>query len=326
MERINLYLKEIKSRLHLDPNTEFSIIRELESHFEEEMADLEQAGVPPAASAEQAIRCSGSAHSLARMFYEAHSQGTWADAFLAVQPHLIASALFLTHLWAKPLAVMAAFGAVLLVALYGWARGRPNWLYPWVGYSFSPFVATIFFSRDFVYRSAVDLILGSRIAPSHAWLLLFLGLYALFIGLVVFSVVRVVKRDWLLVSFMLLPLPVLGVWISDIARIGAQFHTANPAAFRWDGRMFVTFLMLGLVSVLFLRLRRRIWRIALLAAACVSATILVGSRILEISGFLTLPMLVGLALFTFLVPAVLEWILGHGEPIQASEQGSRAAD
>jgi hypothetical protein len=316
MERIDTYLDQIRAHLHLDAYTEIGIIRELQSHFEEEVADLQRAGIPAADSVNEAIRSSGNPQSLARMFYEAHSQGSWADAFLALQPHLVASALFITHLWAKPFAVVIAFGAVLLVALYGWARGRPNWLYPWIGYSFSPFVATIFFSRDFVYDSAAELILGSRLSPSHVWLLLFLGLYALFIGLVVFSVVRVVKRDWLLVSFMLLPLPVFGVWISEAARIGVEFHTNDPLAFRWDGGMFAAFLLLGLVSVLFVRLRRRALRILLLAAACVSSTILVGNAILETSGFLTIPMLVGLALFTFLVPAVLEWILGHGEPVE----------
>jgi hypothetical protein len=315
MERIDTYLKEIKSRLHLDPYTEVRIIRELQSHFEEEVADLQQNGVPPADSAEEAIRSSGNAHSLALMFYEAHSRASWSEALLALQPHLVASALFLTHLWTNPAAVAVAFGGVLLITFYGWGRGRPNWVYPWIGYSFSPFVAAIFFSRTFVYNSAVDLIVGSRLYSSHVWLLLFLGLYAVFVWLVVFSVVRVVRRDWLLVSFMLLPLPVFGVWISDMARIGAAFYTSEPAAYRWDGGMAASLLLLGVVAVLFLRLRRRLLRILLLAASCVASTLLVGKSILESSRFLTIPMLVGLAMFTFLVPALLEWVLGHGEPI-----------
>lgn len=316
MEPINAYLSQLRARLHLDAPTEIRIISELKDHFDQELADLQQAGLAPRDSARRAIDSSGNPHSLARMFYEAHSQGSWADALLALQPHLVAAALFLTHLWAMPAAVVTAFAGVLLVTLCGWQRGRPNWLYPWIGYCFSPFVATIFYSREFVYDSTVELILGSGLSPAHVWLLVFLGLYGLFIWLVVFSVVRVVKRDWLLVSFMLLPLPVLGVWIAEVARIGARFYGTDPAAYQWDHSMFAAFALLGLASVLFIRLRRRLLRMLLLAAVCVSSTVLIGSRVLETSGFLTIPMLVGLALFTFLVPAALEWILGHGEPTQ----------
>ena len=263
------------------------------------------------------------------MFYEAHSQGSWTEALLALQPHLLAATLFLTHLWANPFAVAVVFGAVLLVALYGWTRGRPNWVYPWLGYTFSPFVATIFYSRDFVYNSAVDLVFGPGLSANHVWLLLFLGLYALFIWLVVFSVVRVVKRDWLLVSYMLLPLPLFGVWISEAARIGAEFYSVAPAVFHWDGGMFTALLILGIVSAVFVRLRRRVLRVVVLVCAGVSSTLLLGKSILETSGFLGVPTLVGLALFTFLVPALLEWVLGHGEPVlgatRTSGRGCRRA-
>jgi hypothetical protein len=313
MELIDTYLDRVRSHLHLDARTEVRIIRELKSHFEDELAELQSGGMPLQDSAEAAIRSSGNPQSLANLFYQAYSRGSWIETLLALQPHLVTAALFLTHLWSNPLALLVAFTGVLLVALGGWHQGRPNWAYPWIGYSFSPFIAMIFFSRDFIYSTAKDLILGSRLSLMHMQMLAFVGLYALFIAVVVFSVVRVVKRDWLLVSFMLFPLPVLGVWISEIARIGARFYSTDPVAYGWDGIMAAAFLLLGLCSAAFVRIRRRLVRILLLASMCLGATLLVGIRLLESSPFLTLQLLVSLPVFTLLAPAVLERILGHGE-------------
>ena len=313
MNSIDSYLDQVRSHLHLDAVTEGNIIRELKSFFDEELAELQGSGMPVQDSAREAIRSSGKPRILARLFYEAYSQGSWLDALLVIQPHLVAAALFQTHLWSNPFAILTAFGGVLLVALYGWRQGRPGWVYPWIGYAFSPFIATIFFSRNFIYASAVDLLLGSRLSLSHVGLFLFVGLYALFIWMVVFSVLRVVKRDWVLVSFMLSPLPLLGVWISEIARIGARFYSTDPAAYRWDEPMTAAFLLLGLFSVLIIRLRWRLARILLLAVAGIGATLLVGLSILRTTHLLTLPLLLALPVFTLLAPAVLERILGHGE-------------
>jgi len=273
--------------------------------------------------AKEAVRCSGRPQSLARLFYAVYCQGSWTDALLALQPHLLVAALFLTHLWTSPLVLLASFGGVLYVALSGWARGRPNWLYPWIGYSLTPLIATVFYSMDFVYRSARDLLLGSRLSLQHVQLLLFVTLYALFIGLMALSVVRVVKRDWLLASYMIFPLPVLGVWISEIARIGVRFNSADPASYAWDRPMTAAFVLLGICAALFLRIRRRLARILLLGATCLGATILVGRVLLQTSTMLTLRLLVGLPLFTLLAPALLEQILGHGEPIRPAQDSGR---
>jgi hypothetical protein len=313
MELIETYLARVRSHLHLEPHTERRIIRELKSHFEEEVAELQGGGMATQDSEKEALRYSGKPQSLGRSFYEVYCQGSWLDALLALQPHLVVAAVFLAHLWSNPLALLISFAGVLYVTLGAWSRRRPNWSYPWIGYSFTPGIAMVFYSMDFIERSAQDLFLGSRLSWQHVQLLPFVSLYALFIALVVFSVVRVVKRDWLLVSFMLLPLPVLGPWISEIARLGARFLSADPAVYRWDRAMAAAFLFLGLGSALFVRLRRRSARVLFLAAMGLGSTLWVGSALLETSPLLTLRLLVGLPLGTLLAPALLERILGHGE-------------
>ncbi len=308
MEPIDLYLRRVRSRLRLDPQTEGRILRELAGFFEEQVAELCSAGMRVQDSVREAIRYSGKPQSLGRLFHEAYSQGSWCDALLALQPHLLVAGLFLTHRWSNPLVLLGSFAGVLYVALSAWARGRPNWAYPWIGYSFAPLIAGLFYSTDFLYGFARNLLLGSRPFLVPLQLLFFVLLYALFIGLVVFSVVRVVKRDWLLVSFMVLPLPVLGVWISEIARLGVRFNSADPSAYAWDRTMSVAFLLLGLCSALFVRIRRRLVRILLLIGACLGATILVGGGLGMGSA-----LMVGLPAGTLLAPALLEQILGHGE-------------
>jgi hypothetical protein len=270
---------------------------------------------------QQALRFSGKPQSLGRLFHEVYSQGSWRDALLALIPHLLVAALFLTHYWSNPLVLLASFAGVLYVALSAWALGRPNWAYPWIGYSFSPLIATVFYSMDYLHSFARDLFLGSRPSMLPMQVLLFVGLYTLFIALVVFSVFRVVKRDWLLVSFMLFPLPVFGVWISEIARLGVRFNSADPAAYAWDRNMAVAFFLLGLCSALFVRIRRRLLRILLLTVACLGATILVGGSWGASSPLLPLRLLLGLPVCTLLAPALLEQILGHGEPTRPAPAG-----
>jgi hypothetical protein len=322
MERIDDYLNRVRSRLRLDPCTEGRILQELKSYFEELLAELQRSGMRAQDCAEEAIRCSGRPQSLGRLFHEVYSQGSWTEALLALQPHLLVAALFLTHLWSSPLALLACFAGVLYVALSAWARGRPNWAYPWIGYSLTPFIATVFYSMDFFYSSARDLLLGSRLSPQHMQMLLFLSLYVSFIGLMAFAVVRVVKRDWLLASYMLFPLPVLGVWISEIARLGVRFNSADPAAYTWDASMAAAFILLGLCAASFVRIRLRLVRILLLAGTCLGVTVLVGRVLLETSPVLTFRLLVGLPLLTLLAPALLEQILGHGEPQRPGRSGS----
>jgi hypothetical protein len=322
MDRIEDYLNRVRSRLRLDPHTEGRIIRELKSFFEEQLAELEESGMRAQDCAQEAIRCSGRPQSLGRLFHEVYSQGSWTDALLAVQPHLLVAALFLTHSWASPLALLACFAGVLYVAMRAWAWGRPNWAYPWIGYSLTPLIATVFYSLGFFYSCARDLLLGSRLSLQHVQLLLFLGLYALFIGLMAFAVVRVVKRDWLLASYMLFPLPVLGVWIAEIARLGVRFNSADPAAYAWDGTMAAAFILLGLCAAAFVRIRLRLVRILLLAGTCLGVTLLVGRVLLETSPVLTRRLLLGLPLLTLLAPALLEQILGHGEPQRLGRAGS----
>ncbi len=313
MPPIETYLKEIRSYLRLDPTTEHRVLGELQTYFDEKIDELETEGFSEAEAVRQAISSFGKPRTVAKLIHEAHSRGSWLEALLAAQPHLLGAALFATHLWSHPFTLVAAFTVLLLVALLGWLKGRPNWLYPWIGCAFAPILAVVFLSRNFLSVSVLRLILGSGVAPEQVKLLLFVALYGVAFAIVLIVVLRIVRRDWLLVSFMLVPLPVLGIWISAIDSVGDILYSTGLPAHQWDLGMVLALLLLGAVSAVFIRIRQRVFKTGLLLVVGVGSTIVAGWSMLAARSFFNLLLLTGISLFTFLLPATLETVLGHGE-------------
>src|SRR5512142_1328186 len=91
------YLEEVKTHLHLDPRTERRVISELYAHFQEKVGDLQVQGLPVADATQVALSSFGEARWIARLMYEAHSRGTWTEALIGCQPHLIVAGLFAAH-------------------------------------------------------------------------------------------------------------------------------------------------------------------------------------------------------------------------------------
>jgi hypothetical protein len=83
----------------------------------------------------------GSAKMVARQIYEAHSQGSWTQALLAATPHILFGLLFVLNWWQGVGWLLGMLVLVLIMAVYGWWRGKPAWLFPWLGYSLLPVVA-----------------------------------------------------------------------------------------------------------------------------------------------------------------------------------------
>ncbi|MFC1914085.1 hypothetical protein ACFLXF_02290 [Chloroflexota bacterium] len=96
---IREYLDEVRSHLHLDPPTEKRILGELYTYFQEKMAELQGKGLSEEDAAGEAIKSFGRARVVARLMYEAYSEGTWIEAFLSAIPHLLVAGLFVSHLW-----------------------------------------------------------------------------------------------------------------------------------------------------------------------------------------------------------------------------------
>jgi len=311
MRAIETYLNQIRSNLHLDPNTENKVIGELETYFEDKVEELQIEGFTEADATKRAIYSFGRPRRVAKLFYEAHSRGSWLEALLAAQPALLGAGLFATHLWSKPAALITAFSLLLMVTLLGWLKGKPNWLFPWIGCTFAPVLAVVFLSRNFVYRSIYKLVIGSGVSAEHVRLLLFLGLYGVAFWIVLAVVPRILRRDWLLVSFMLLPLPLLGIWIAAIDSVGQVLFIRGLTVHQWDRSMVLALLLLSLSAALFMRLRQRLSKIATLLVIGMGSTIIAGWSMLGANNFFNLLLLSSIPVFTVLIPAVLEILFVH---------------
>jgi hypothetical protein len=311
MRAIDTYLNKIRSNLHLDPNTENQVIGELETYFQDKVEELQIEGFTEVDATEQAICSFGRPRKVAKLLYEAHSRGSWLEALLAAQPALLGAVLFATHQWSRPTALVTAFSLLLMVTLLGWLRGRPNWLYSWIGCAFAPVLAVVFLSRNFVYNSIYKLVIGSGVSSEHVRLLLFLGLYGVAFWIVLAVVPRVLRRDWLLVSFMLLPLPLLGIWIAAIDSVGQVLFIRGLTVHQWDRSMVLALLLLSLSAALFMRLRQRLSKIATLLFIGMGSTIIAGWSMLGANNFFNLLLLSSIPVFTALIPAVLEILFVH---------------
>jgi hypothetical protein len=281
--QVSDYLEEVRAHLHLDPRTEKRVINELTTHFEEKLSDLGSQGVPEEEAARVALDSFGDARWIARLMYESYSRGSWMEALISCQPHLIVAALFATHVWRFPLLLGAAFATIIVIALLGWRSGSPTWLYSWVGYSLLPLLIASFFSMDPVAQTVTWLLWGEG-SPAPLWhLVIYLALYAVTIWLIASTAVTVARRDWILLSLMLLPLPVLVLWLITVTRTVGFFSSplAGLAArfSTWDGAMAYFFLALGMTTALFVRVRRRFFKVGSVIAVGIIGSALAASSL-----------------------------------------------
>jgi len=315
------YLDEVRTHLHLDPDTESRVISELYSHLQEKVNELQECGVSEPEATREALASFGGARAIARLTYEAYSRGSWVEALISCQPHMIVAALFATHVWRQPVMLGAAFAAIVLIALLGWRRGTPTWLYSWMGYAVFPFLILAGMSWDPVVRTVTFVLRGTGI-PAPAWELALLGaLCAFTIWLIASTTVRTARRDWLLASLMLLPLPVLAIWLITISQTEGfvlnALRSFEVRFSRWDMAMAYFSATLGVASVLFIRVRQRAFK----AGAVLAVGIIGGAAAVRsfwgVAGVFWLIVL-SVALFAFLTsPLLLRTVVGReAEPKQ----------
>ncbi len=139
MTTLSRYLNSIRDNLRLDPQAESEVISELETHIEDELKELTEAGLSEEEATSTCVRLLGSAKLVARRIYEAHSQGTWRQVLLASLPHLLFGLTFVLNWWGIVWR-FSMLGLVFSTIVYGWRHGKPAWLFPWLSYSLLPVV------------------------------------------------------------------------------------------------------------------------------------------------------------------------------------------
>jgi len=288
---VSHYLDSVRDNLRLDLSSEREVINELRTHIEDELQELKEAGLSEEEAANTCITLLGSAKLVAHQIYEAHSQGTWRQALLASMPHLLFALLFALNWWQGIGWLLTVLGLILGMTVYGWWHGRPAWLSPWVGYSLLPVAVAglllLYLPKGWAWVAIVIYI------PLALWLL-----YSI--------TIRTIKRDWLYSVLMLLPVPIIIGWFLAVAQEKgfpelSLMHIRDFAP--WIG---LSFLALAITSAVFIRLRQRWLKVAVLLISGLLLLIMVAcyteGRLGLPALFILMLVMVGL----FLTPALLE--------------------
>ncbi len=292
------YVNSIRDNLRLEPSSEKEVIDELQAHIEDKLQELKEAGLSEDEAANTCVSLLGSAKLVARQLYEAHSQGTWRQTLLASMPHLFFALLFALNWWRGSGWLLIMLVLVLTMAVYGWWHGKPTWLFPWLGYSLQPVVIA---GLSLLY-----------LPTGWSWLAIFL--YIPLASLLLYSItVQTIKRDWLYCSLMLLPVPTIIAWFLVVEPMGKfpeywleRIHNFAP----WIG---LSFLALAVTVALFIRLRQRWVKVAVLVISGLLTLIMVACYAEGGLGLLALLVLIVLMLGLVLIPALLEHWIKHGK-------------
>ncbi len=310
---VRVYLEEVRSHLHLDQITEKKVISELSTYFKEKIDELKDQGLTWAIAVKEAIKSCGRARVIGRLMYEAYSKGSWTDALVAFLPHFIVGFLFLFHLWNNPLLLIAVYGFIMAVTLFGWWRGKPNWLYSWAGYALVPLIIGSYLAAPVLWQVVNAILAGSSDSSVWIYLAALIGFFIFALSIMVKTTIRVVRRDWLLASLMLIPVPIFSSWLIYTSQSGSITFITETAMYQWDAAMASVLLTLGVTTAIFIRLRNRILKAgAVIIIGPISGGIIAHHFWGSIGLFGTL----ATALFTLLFlisPAILEATIGHGE-------------
>lgn len=291
---ISHYLNIVKANLRLDRKSESEFLDELETHIEDELAELESQGLSKEEATEACVKLLGSAKLIAHQIYEAHSQGSWRQVLLASMPHLLFGLLFALNWWQYIGWLSIMLTLFLTVAVYGWWRGKPAWLFPWLGYTLLPVVVAGLF----------------LLYLPRGWAWLTILLYIPFAVWLIYCVaIQTIKRDWLHGSLTLLPVPIIAGWLLAV-KLDGRFAEFSISGIRdlapWIG---LSFLALGATAAAFIRLRQRWLKAGLIFVSGMLIIAMIvyfaGSR-LSLSDSLILLFTVPLLL---LVPALLEYYI-----------------
>ena len=301
------YIERLRAHLHLSPSVEDEVVRELQSHMEDRLAELERGGLAREEAARSLLRRLNRPRALARQFQETYLQASWHDASAAAAAFLLVSALYATHLWSQPVVVLGVASLIVGVTLYGLWQGRPAWFYAWAGLA----LTLLSFCGYFAF---VLLIQAPQLISDGGFgslsLLGFAGAVLYFpVALIILSsCIRVAtRRDWLDASLMLAPTAPVVAWLAVLHQSGGVRETAAASAGA-DTTLALIFLAMAVAVVTFVRVRTRAAKVATMIATA-ALVLLTVSSIYETQ--LSLPALTAraLLLIAFLLsPAALEAI------------------
>jgi hypothetical protein len=247
LSSISHYLNRFKDCLHIDQTIRDGVAEELYTHLEYKTQDLQENRLSREEAGKIAVQSLGSPELIAQQIYETHAQGSWKEALFSALPHLLVALLFTSYYWQNIVYASIILTLTVGIAIYGWHRGKPIWLFPWLGYYLMPVVVTG--------------ILLLSLPQGWGWIAALI-----YIPLALFVFIHIVRqtarRDWLYASLMLAPMLVTFTWFSSLG-------TGNELlASDWIARLqtnalwiVISFIALAGATIAFIRLKPRRYKI-----------------------------------------------------------------
>jgi hypothetical protein len=283
------YLNGLKNSLRIDPVAKDDLIREISGHLEDKISELRETGMSELEATETATQLLGSPQVIAKQIYEVYSQGSWKQTIFAIIPHFFTAALFALHWWTDPLLLTIILFGVVGTVIYGWRHGKPTWLFSWLGFLLVPVmlagVMLIYLPGDLAWVSAIIY------AP-----------LAIFIFIVVAR--QILTIDWLFVSLMILPIPIVIGWliVLNTSNIFLRSERLSETA----GLISLSFAVVGLAIATFIRVKQRWMKVGALLICSILVLTVLNSVSVNSLNFWTCLFLSVLMLLELFLPAFLE--------------------
>ena len=214
------YLENINSNLELGSSSKKEVLHELYTHFEERIEELKEAGFSEEEAAKTTAENFGSAKTVAGELNQVHSRSNWLQAIVAALPYLLLALLFALHQWHNIPWLLAILISIIGVVVYGWQHNKPAWFFTWLSYALIPllvvaFILLILLGQALSVLPANDL--------DHSWWVWIAALvyFPFFLWLLIPIAIQTLKRDWLFVSLMALPIPALAGWFLAVQQGGS---------------------------------------------------------------------------------------------------------
>jgi len=247
MSIISHYVNRFKDSLHIDQTIRDGVAEELYTHLEEKAQELEENGLSKEEAGKIAVQSLGSPELIAQQIYETHAQGSWKEALFSALPHLLVALLFTSYYWQNIIYASIILALTVGIAIYGWHRGKPIWLFPWLGYYLMPVVITG--------------ILLLSLPQGWGWVaaLIYIPL-ALFVFIHIMK--QTARRDWLYASLMLAPMLVTFTWFSSLGTVNELLASDWMARLQTNAVWIViSFIALAAATIAFIRLKPRRYKI-----------------------------------------------------------------
>ena len=247
LSNVSHYLNRFKASLKIDHTIRDGVAEELYTHLEDRTQELEEKGLSREEASKIAVQSLGSPELIAEQIYETHAQGSWKEAIFSALPHLLVALLFTSYYWRNIIYVSIILALIVGIAIYGWQRGKPIWLFPWLGYYLMPVV--------------VSAILLLSLPQGWGWIAALI-----YIPLALFVFIHIVRqtarRDWLYASLMLAPMLVTFTWFSSLGRgnelLASDWIVRLQTNALW---IVISFIALAAATIAFIRLKQRRYKI-----------------------------------------------------------------